>query len=1309
MRGKITAIALAILMSTVSLSVVLMPGTSGETGHEESPFAGGTGSIGDPYIIENVWELQNMSDDLTAHYALGNDIIATETTGWNLNGTSGAYEGFVPIAYDTVNSTEITHEGPLFSGSLDGMGFDIYGLFMNRTSSYQALFGGMAVGSIVKNLTLYGVDITGKNYTAGIGGYCLADIIENCVVYGDITGIDYLGGIGGYADPVLDIINCQTRLNLTGNQFLGGIIGRTGGTVKMSSADVYASATGSNAGGLIGFMNNGALLENCQVSGTFSSTTSYAGGAVGQSFANTNILNTTSDIQLSGLGYLGGIIGASNSGIINCTTSGTTTGSGGNVGGLIGWMTDGLVESCTTYGYTTGTTDVGGLIGETTTNTITINNSTAYGDVNGTTGVAGLIANNDADIYGCSAHGMVNGSNDDVGGLLGYNTGGVNMSHATGDVGSSGGIGHGGLIGYTIGTVTLSYATGNVYGVDDVGGLCGYSDIEISQSFALGDVTATGDNAGGLVGNKWGSSVTDCYAQGDVIGLQNVGGLIGQNYNGVFTSYSTGNASGTLPEVGGFIGYRGNGGINDCYFDNQTSGTDIEIGVIGGGPAPDITPYNTTEMMMQATFTNWDFTSIWGIHENYTYPFLQAYAYLTPPPSADLEITIVDSADPVMVSDTLHYYVTVTNHGTINAIDVNATIHLPTEVLHMSTNQTTIFWGLGNISWEIGNMTPGQVVFWEINVTVQANGIMNCTVNVNATTYDEGLYPNDGYELTSTNQAPVAVNDAPSVLEDSGANTIDVLANDIDDGPLNITGVTQPLNGTVTFTTDDLAYEPDADFNGINTFTYTITDAYGATDTATVTVTVTNTNDAPVAVDDTATADENGGIIYIDVLANDGDIDLDSLTIDAITQGTDGTVMLETGNVSYEPDADFSGNDTFTYTIIDGNGGSDTATVNVTVVAVTATNQAPVAVNDTATVLEDSDATTIEVLDNDSDPDGDTLTISAVTQPTNGAVAIIDSGLNVTYVPDPDFFGIDTFTYTIGDGSGLLVNAIVTVTVTNVNDVPVIEDFTAPAGTIGVEYDLVIGVTDVDNDTLIMSVTITTPDSALSIGTNAFTSSFIVNGTPTMNSTSMVHLEVDDGNGGIASLFFNITVGSGVPDPTDNTTAIDTDGDGVPDVDDAFPNDATEDTDTDGDGTGDNADAFPNDATEDTDTDDDGTGDNEDTDDDGDGIPDVDDDTPTGDDDDDDDAEDEGSILDYWWIFLIIVVVLVLILILGRKKDDDDEEEVSEEPSEEEDPEESDEDEEDLEDEEPEDEEDLEEEEDSEEPSNEETDVDEEK
>src|SRR5204863_287417 len=150
---------------------------------------------------------------------------------------------------------------------------------------------------------------------------------------------------------------------------------------------------------------------------------------------------------------------------------------------------------------------------------------------------------------------------------------------------------------------------------------------------------------------------------------------------------------------------------------------------------------------------------------------------------------------------------------------------------------------------------------------------------------------------------------------------------------------------------------------------------------ATVTVTVTPVNDPPEALDDTATTPEDVPVT-IDPLANDTDLDGDSLTITGATT-TNGTVVIVGGtNLLFSPSTNFNGTTTIPYTISDGNGGSASATVTVTVTPV---NDPPVAVDDSATTPEDV-AVSIAPLANDSDLDGDSLTITDATT-TNGTLA----------------------------------------------------------------------------------------------------------------------------------------------------------------------------------------------------------------------------------------------------------------------------------------------------------------------------------
>ena len=308
------------------------------------------------------------------------------------------------------------------------------------------------------------------------------------------------------------------------------------------------------------------------------------------------------------------------------------------------------------------------------------------------------------------------------------------------------------------------------------------------------------------------------------------------------------------------------------------------------------------------------------------------------------------------------------------------------------------------------------------------------------------------------NTAPTAVDDPATTNEDS-SQTIDVLGNDTDPefDTLTIDSFTQPTSGVVTQIGEQLVYAPQGNFFGMDSFTYTITD--GEFDsTATVSVTVEAVNDPPVAEPDNVTTHEDVALT-VNVLGNDTDLEGDSLTIDSFTQPTSGVVTQSGQQLVYDPQGDFNGSDSFTYTITDGDLTS-TATVSITVDAV---NDAPIAENDSPTTQEDT-SVTVDVLINDSDVDGDTLTIDSFTQPASGVVTQV--GQQLAYDPQENFNGSDAFTYTITDGNSTST-ATVSVTVDAVNDTPdAIDDLELTRQTLPVTINVLDNDVDPDNDTL---------------------------------------------------------------------------------------------------------------------------------------------------------------------------------------------------------------------------------------------------
>ncbi|MEO7761557.1 MAG: cadherin-like domain-containing protein, partial [Casimicrobiaceae bacterium] len=160
----------------------------------------------------------------------------------------------------------------------------------------------------------------------------------------------------------------------------------------------------------------------------------------------------------------------------------------------------------------------------------------------------------------------------------------------------------------------------------------------------------------------------------------------------------------------------------------------------------------------------------------------------------------------------------------------------------------------------------------------------------------------------------------------------------------------------------------------------------------------------------------------LNVLANDSDPDGDPLTITTVGAPAHGSASIAGNRISYTPTSGFVGTDTFTYAISDGHGGTASATVTITVLAVVV-NHPPVARDDTFFITQKF--TDLDVLANDSDPDGDPLTIISVTQPILGTVQITSDGKSLRFT-QPLIFNHTTFTYTISDGRGGTSTATVT-------------------------------------------------------------------------------------------------------------------------------------------------------------------------------------------------------------------------------------------------------------------------------------------
>ncbi len=282
---------------------------------------------------------------------------------------------------------------------------------------------------------------------------------------------------------------------------------------------------------------------------------------------------------------------------------------------------------------------------------------------------------------------------------------------------------------------------------------------------------------------------------------------------------------------------------------------------------------------------------------------------------------------------------------------------------------------------------------------------------------------------TCTSQPPQACDNTATTTRNTCV-TVDVCANDtctngtID--PKSVCIVCKPCHGTVKVDgkTGVVTYTPSKNYTGTDSFCYTVRDKTGkCSNVATCCLTVTPPNCPPKASNDSATTCKNTPVT-INVLCNDTDKDgsIDPRTVVICKAPKHGTTCVDpcTGAVTYTPDSNYCGSDTFTYKVKDCNGAySNVASVCVTV---TAPKQAPEVCNDSVSGKVNK-SIVCKVAANDPNPGGsiDWNTLCVVDQPCHGTVKVDSTG-KITYTPDCNYCGVDTFTYQVKDKNGLCSN-----------------------------------------------------------------------------------------------------------------------------------------------------------------------------------------------------------------------------------------------------------------------------------------------
>ncbi|HET7359255.1 MAG TPA: GLUG motif-containing protein, partial [Rhodanobacteraceae bacterium] len=424
---------------------------------------------GTPYTVINglgvegdtsITTLQGMANNLDGHYALGTDIDASATSGWNSNG-DGTFAGFDPIGNSSAP----------FTGVFDGLGHTIGNLDIGRPSTDNVGLFGYTNGSAMRNVGLIGGSVVGRGTVGGLVGHNNGGAIDHAYVTGSVSG----GGadVGGLVGYNLNGAITQDHATgaVTGNATVGGLVGSNDGDGAITQA--YATGTvvshTARAGGLVGLNTDAGTISQAYASGT-----------------------------VTGVSYVGGLAGANSGAIDQTYATGTVTGTS-YVGGLAGSSTGtGAIAQTYATGAITGTSYVGGLVGYSDETTIAL--SHASGAVAGSNHVGGLVGDAESgsidEVY---ASGDVTGTDGDVGGLVGYSNGSaITHAYATGAV--TGDFEVGGLVGSnSSGSIAQAYATGVVSGNSAVGGLAGTNTGTVTDGYwdkeTTGQVASAGSDA----------------------------------------------------------------------------------------------------------------------------------------------------------------------------------------------------------------------------------------------------------------------------------------------------------------------------------------------------------------------------------------------------------------------------------------------------------------------------------------------------------------------------------------------------------------------------------------------------------------------------------------------------------------------------------------------------------------------------------------------------------------------------------------------------------------------------------------------
>ena len=339
-------------------------------------YSGGSGTVASPYQISNLADLAELartSGDWGKYFIQAADVNATATQYWddsddNSDGdlyndandatSTGNNEGFNPIGKIS----------PFFTGTYNGAGHSIDGLFIDRTTAFSGLFGETS-NSTISNLGVTNVNITGKYDTGGlVGRNESSSQINNCFSTGSVVGAGYVGGLVGRNESSSQINNSYSTASVTGtDSYVGGLVGRNESSSQINNCFSTGSVVGAGyVGGLVGINYTESVINNSYSTGSVTGSGNNVGGLVGRNEASSQINNSYSTGSVEGGRYVGGLVGFNFAAITNSYSTGLVTGTS-LVGGLVGVSSSASTTNSFWDIGTSGQSSSSGGTGKTTT------------------------------------------------------------------------------------------------------------------------------------------------------------------------------------------------------------------------------------------------------------------------------------------------------------------------------------------------------------------------------------------------------------------------------------------------------------------------------------------------------------------------------------------------------------------------------------------------------------------------------------------------------------------------------------------------------------------------------------------------------------------------------------------------------------------------------------------------------------------------------------------------------------------------------------------------------------------------------